>query len=98
MVNASSSRGAAMWAKAYFALAAAALSAARARAAFAVDAPFGVRLAYADRSGANCPNESSLRTAAVARLGYDPFAHVARATVSVTITRSGRGLKGEIRV
>ncbi len=87
-----------MWATAHFAVAAAALSAAWASPAFAADAPFGVRLAYADRSGANCPNESSLRAAAVARLGYDPFVHAARATVSVTITRGGRGLKGEIRV
>jgi hypothetical protein len=85
-----------MWAMAFFAVAlSAAAWTSRAQAA---DAPFGVRLAYADRSGANCPNESNLRAAAVARLGYDPFAHAGRATVSVTITRSARGLKGEIRV
>src|SRR5947207_7939690 len=98
MVSATSSRGAAMWATAHFAVAAAVLSAVWASPVFAADAPFGVRLAYTDRSGANCPNESSLRAAAVARLGYDPFVHAAHATVSVTITRGGRGLKGEIRV
>jgi hypothetical protein len=66
--------------------------------AFAADAAQGVRLAYADRSGANCPSEANLRAAAVARLGYDPFTPSGRAAVSVTITRTARGLKGEIRV
>jgi hypothetical protein len=64
----------------------------------AAEAQSGVRLVYADRSGANCPAESSLKAAAVARLGYDPFAPSGRATVSVTIVRMARGLKGEIRV
>jgi hypothetical protein len=53
---------------------------------------------YADRSGANCPAEASLRAAAVARLGYDPFSSAGRTVVSVAITRTVRGLKGEIRV
>ncbi len=58
----------------------------------------GVRLVYADRSGANCPAEAELRAAAVARLGYDPFATPGRIAVSVSITRTARGLRGEIRV
>jgi len=66
--------------------------------ALAADAASGVRLAYADRSGANCPAEANLRAAAVARIGYDPFTPSGRAAVSVTITRTARGLKGEIRV
>jgi hypothetical protein len=69
-----------------------------ARTALAADAPSGIRLAYADRSGANCPTEASLRAAAASRLGYDPFTPTGHATVSVTITRTSRGLKGEIRV
>ena len=48
--------------------------------------------------GRTAPRKPSLRAPAVARLGYDPFTPSGRATVSVTITRTARGLKGEIRV
>src|SRR5579859_3295931 len=86
-----------MWAAVLFAAAALSVAAWTGRAA-AADASFGVRLTYVDRSGANCPSEASLRAAAAARLGYDPFAPSGRATVEVTIARKGSGLRGEIRV
>jgi hypothetical protein len=66
--------------------------------AFGAEPSSGVRLAYTDRSSANCPAEDSLRAAAVERLGYDPFNALGRVAVSVTITRTARGLRGEIRV
>src|SRR5262245_8313365 len=86
-----------MWAAPLFA-AGALIVAAWAGRAEAADAPSGVRLAYVDRSGANCPDGASLRAAAVARLGYDPFKPSGRAAVRVTIARKGGGLRGEIRV
>lgn len=58
----------------------------------------GVRFVYSDRSNVNCPDESSLRSAATQRLGYDPFAPSGRSTVYATITRTVRGLRGEIRL
>jgi len=68
-----------------------------ARTAVAEPSP-GVRLVYFDRSDANCPAEPDLRAAAAARLGYDPFAPTGKSSVVVTITRTARGLRGEIRV
>jgi hypothetical protein len=65
--------------------------------AFAETGP-GVRFVYSDRSNANCPDESSLRSAARQRLGFDPFTPSARSTVYATITRTARGLRGEIRL
>jgi len=58
----------------------------------------GVRFVYSDRSNANCPDESSFRSAATQRLGYDPFTPSGRSTVYATITRTARGLRGEIRL
>src|SRR6266511_3277489 len=57
-----------------------------------------VRFVYIDRSRANCPDEANLRGAAVARLGYDPFAATGESTLHVTITRTARGLRGKIRL
>lgn len=97
-VKSASRRGTAMWERGAIAAALLAASIGVSSAAHGADAPSGVRLVYVDRSGANCPAEGNLKAAAVARLGYDPFLASGRATVSVTIARTARGLKGEIRV
>jgi hypothetical protein len=97
-VKAASRRSPATWERGSIALALASASIAVGGRALGANPSSGVRLAYVDRSGANCPTDASLRAAAVARLGYDPFTPSGRAGVSVTITRTARGLKGEIRV
>jgi hypothetical protein len=57
-----------------------------------------VRFVLVDHSGARCPDQAQLRSAVVARLGYDPFVANATSTLYATITRNGRGLRGEIRL
>ena len=57
-----------------------------------------VRFVLVDRSNAHCPDQAQLRSAAVARLGYDPFVMSAPSTLYATISRTARGLRGEIRL
>jgi len=57
-----------------------------------------VRFVLVDRSNAHCPDQAQLRSAAVARLGYDPFVMNAPSTLYATISRTARGLRGEIRL
>src|SRR5262245_4195326 len=61
-------------------------------------APVRVRFVLVDRSGARCPDQFQLRSAAVSRLGYDPFVTSAPSTLYVTISRTVRGLRGEIKL
>jgi hypothetical protein len=61
-------------------------------------APVRVRFVLVDRSNAHCPDQLQLRSAAVARLGYDPFVVSAATTLYATISRTTRGLRGEIRL
>ena len=57
-----------------------------------------VRFVLVDRTNAHCPDQAQLRSAAVARLGYDPFVMNAPSTLYATISRTARGLRGEIRL
>jgi hypothetical protein len=61
-------------------------------------APVHVRFVLVDRTNAHCPDQLQLRSAAVARLGYDPFVANAASTLYATISRTARGLRGEIRL
>ena len=57
-----------------------------------------VRFVLVDRTNAHCPDQAQLRSAAVARLSYDPFVMNASSTLYATISRTARGLRGEIRL
>lgn len=58
-----------------------------------------VRLVYAKGAGAEaCPEPMQLRTAVMARLGYDPFSALASRTVIATIGRDGEQLKAKIEL
>src|SRR5579859_7626471 len=65
----------------------------------AIAAP-SARLVYARGPGASsCPDESALRQAVVARIGYDPFFPWAPLTISVELTGTpGGGLQGRVLV
>ncbi len=70
-------------------------SAAMARGAAADDGD--VALQYTRRAGAQyCPDESALRSAVLAHLGYDPFAPHGRRRITVTVARTARGLHAQI--
>jgi len=57
------------------------------------------RLDYARGQGTTeCPEEAELQSIVAARLGYDPFSVDGESTLRVTITRTGRGLRGQIRL
>jgi hypothetical protein len=49
-----------------------------------------------DPSASRCPDESALRGAVAARLGYDPFHAEAPLTIMVSITRAQRGLRARV--
>jgi hypothetical protein len=57
-----------------------------------------VQFTLIDRTGAHCPDQLELRTATIARLGYDPFVANAPFAITATISRASRGLRGEVRV
>jgi hypothetical protein len=56
-----------------------------------------VRLKYERRGAAACTDEAGLRNAVGERLGYDPFASETADALAVTVTRSARGYRGEVR-
>jgi len=57
------------------------------------------KLTYSRGPGAEtCPDESELRKAVAARLGYDPFFPWANKTIEAAITRGKRGFHGEVKV
>lgn len=57
------------------------------------------RLEYARSAGAaSCPDRDALQGAVVKRLGYDPFFHAARQTVSVEITDAEGGLRAQMHL
>jgi hypothetical protein len=62
-------------------------------------APPTARLVYARGEGTEkCPDDDSLRADVAAHLGYEPFQSEDVRTIVVTISRAGRGLRGEIVV
>jgi hypothetical protein len=57
------------------------------------------RLVYLRNQGASsCPDESAVRAAVAARLGYDPFLAFAPATVFAEIRREGADYKGFVKL
>ncbi len=60
--------------------------------------PVRVRFVLVDRTNAHCPDQLQLRSATVARLGYDPFVASAPSTLYATFSRTNRGLRGEIKL
>lgn len=57
------------------------------------------RLVYGRAHGAGaCPDETALRGAVAARLGYDPFRAVAPLTVIANVTRANGAFHGDIRL
>jgi hypothetical protein len=68
-------------------------------AAEPVSAAPSARLVYARGAGAeSCPDESALRQAIAARVGYDAFFPWAPLTVTVEVTAEGRRLRGRVVV
>jgi hypothetical protein len=68
-------------------------------AAEPVSAAPSARLVYARGAGAeSCPDESALRQAIAARVGYDAFFPWAPLTVTVEVTAEGRRLQGRVVV
>ena len=57
-----------------------------------------VRFVLVDRTNAHCPDQLQLRSATVARLGYDPFVASAPTTLYATFSRTNRGLRGGIKL
>jgi hypothetical protein len=57
------------------------------------------RLVYGRSEGADvCPDESELRKAVAARIGYDPFFPTAPRTVVVTIATRGNHLSASVQL
>jgi hypothetical protein len=66
-------------------------------AAAPVEGAAAMRLLYVRERGAEaCPDEATLRSAVVGRLGYDPFVESAGAALFARIGRSETGLRGSI--
>ncbi|WP_394825272.1 hypothetical protein [Pendulispora albinea] len=57
------------------------------------------RLVYIRSAGAaDCPDEDALRNAVAARLGYEPFRHMAPVTIVAQITRAQGLYKGDVKL